>query len=209
MGSIVRPMMGAFTTRGAQRDFCFSSAALLLILFLNVAVGSSGFAVSPLSESVSLFKQHRCCGLIPLKRDRNKWKGSTCFRLKVEESQVLASQGQRQAAEPQVGWSLKRFEELTIRELYEAMILRQEVFVVEQNCVYLDADGADPSALHFFGWDGEGERRKLIAYLRVKVPSSDHVRTNHDCNVTWALALAHTALCLGNDHCARVHSLCG
>jgi ElaA protein len=44
------------------------------------------------------------------------------------------------------------FSELTIYELYSIMALRQEVFVVEQNCAYLDADGKDLSGFHVLGY---------------------------------------------------------
>jgi len=36
-----------------------------------------------------------------------------------------------------------KFGELNLYELYAIMALRQEVFVVEQNCPYIDADGSD------------------------------------------------------------------
>lgn len=58
---------------------------------------------------------------------------------------------------------VKHFNELTLSELYEIMRSRQEVFVVEQDCVYLDADGKDKNAYHVFIED-EG---KVIAALRV------------------------------------------
>jgi ElaA protein len=63
----------------------------------------------------------------------------------------------------QLNWILKKFEELTPSELYKIMQLRNEVFVVEQNCVYQDADDKDQASLHFCGWDGD----KLIAYTRI------------------------------------------
>ncbi len=40
------------------------------------------------------------------------------------------------------------FSELTVYELYSIMALRQEVFIVEQNCPYLDADGKDLEGFH-------------------------------------------------------------
>lgn len=58
----------------------------------------------------------------------------------------------------------KSFSELTIDELYEIMVLRQEVFVVEQDCPYLDADGKDQDAWHLMGFD---KNEKLIAYSRI------------------------------------------
>jgi ElaA protein len=42
----------------------------------------------------------------------------------------------------------KAFEALSVDELYNLLKLRSEIFVVEQNCVYLDLDGKDKLALH-------------------------------------------------------------
>lgn len=63
-------------------------------------------------------------------------------------------------------WTLKRFDELATHELYALLRLRSEVFVVEQDCPYLDADGKDlhPEARHLLGRDASGE---LAAYLRL------------------------------------------
>src|SRR5687768_14692150 len=63
-------------------------------------------------------------------------------------------------------WSLKPFDELSPREVYELLRLRSEVFVVEQACPYLDPDGKDlvPGAFHLLGRDTRGE---LAAYLRL------------------------------------------
>lgn len=47
-------------------------------------------------------------------------------------------------------WELKSFNDLTTSELYAILKLRSEVFVVEQDCVYLDSDGKDAQALHLF-----------------------------------------------------------
>lgn len=56
------------------------------------------------------------------------------------------------------------FHLLTPYELYDIMSLRQEVFVVEQNCPYLDADGKDPGSWHLMGRSMAG---KLICYTRL------------------------------------------
>ena len=47
-------------------------------------------------------------------------------------------------------WHIKRFNELSNHELYQILQLRNEVFVVEQNCLYQDADGKDYDAFHLF-----------------------------------------------------------
>ena len=63
-------------------------------------------------------------------------------------------------------WSLKKFHELTIDELYTILQLRSKVFIVEQNCIYNDVDGKDQLAWHLMG----KEEGKLIAYARILPP---------------------------------------
>ena len=65
-----------------------------------------------------------------------------------------------------VEWQWMGFEELGAAGVYAVLQLRQAVFVVEQTCPYLDADGLDDRALHLLGWR-EGE---LVAYLRAFAP---------------------------------------
>jgi ElaA protein len=65
-------------------------------------------------------------------------------------------------------WQWSPFDTLSLTDLYAAMRLRQEVFVVEQDCPYLDADGQDPACLHLLGWDGDA----LVAYVRVFPPGA-------------------------------------
>lgn len=56
------------------------------------------------------------------------------------------------------------FAGLSVHALYEIMALRQEVFVVEQNCVYQDADGLDPQGWHLMVRNPAGG---LVAYARL------------------------------------------
>lgn len=63
-------------------------------------------------------------------------------------------------------WQCKPFDELNVYDLYAILRLRSEVFVVEQNCVFLDTDNKDQNALHLMGWvDAE-----LAAYVRILPP---------------------------------------
>ncbi len=50
-----------------------------------------------------------------------------------------------------IDWSLKKFHDLSALEIYEILKLRSEVFVVEQNCVFLDMDDKDQLAHHLQG----------------------------------------------------------
>ena len=61
------------------------------------------------------------------------------------------------------GWHERSFGELTVGELYAITALRERVFVVEQRCAYLDADGVDPVCRHLWHTAGEAVR----AYLRI------------------------------------------
>ena len=65
-----------------------------------------------------------------------------------------------------IRWHYKVFDELTPNELYRIMQLRSEVFVVEQNCVFLDADNKDQQCLHCMGWWQDD----LAAYTRIAPP---------------------------------------
>jgi ElaA protein len=63
----------------------------------------------------------------------------------------------------QLHWLLKRFDELTPYQLYAILQLRNEVFVVEQNCVFQDADNKDQDCYHLMGFLDN----KLAAYTRL------------------------------------------
>ena len=58
---------------------------------------------------------------------------------------------------------VKRFEELSVEEIYKILQVRVEVFVVEQNCVYQEIDDKDKYSYHVFLKDDTG----IKAYLRV------------------------------------------
>ena len=63
---------------------------------------------------------------------------------------------------------VKRFDQLTLTELYQILELRVSVFVVEQQCPYPEVDGRDPQAYHVFLRDRDG----IQAYLRVLPPGA-------------------------------------
>lgn len=68
---------------------------------------------------------------------------------------------------------VKPFADLSLSELYDLLALRVSVFVVEQNCPYMELDGRDQRAIHVFLRDGDG----MQAYLRVmdRGVASDYV----------------------------------
>jgi ElaA protein len=74
-----------------------------------------------------------------------------------------------------ITWRFARFDELDAREVHDILQARSAVFVVEQNCVFLDADGVDPDCWHLFArapsalGEGRGEG-PLLAYCRLVPP---------------------------------------
>lgn len=63
----------------------------------------------------------------------------------------------------QIHWLLKKFEALTPYQVYAILQLRNEVFVVEQACVFQDADDKDQHCYHLMGFSDN----KLVAYTRI------------------------------------------
>jgi ElaA protein len=71
-------------------------------------------------------------------------------------------------------WQWARLDDLAPADVYALMALRQQVFVVEQGCAFLDADGLDTRAWHLLGWLALGATPVLVAYLRVVDPSAKY-----------------------------------
>src|SRR4051794_13412281 len=81
-------------------------------------------------------------------------------------------------------WVDKEFHEITAREMYAILALRQDVFVVEQACLFQDIDGADLQCRHLWAEATGGDQREnppggspresprerlpvVLAYLRI------------------------------------------
>ena len=65
-----------------------------------------------------------------------------------------------------IKWNCKSFTQLSNEELYKILQLRNEVFVVEQNCPYQDCDNKDLKSHHLTAWkDGQ-----IVAYCRILPP---------------------------------------
>ena len=68
-----------------------------------------------------------------------------------------------------IQWKWKLLQEMSPLEVYEVIQHREKIFVVEQNDVYLDADGIDLDAWHLMGIN---EDNVLISYARVILPDA-------------------------------------
>ena len=66
-----------------------------------------------------------------------------------------------------LNWRWTRFAGLSGDDVYDMLALRSTIFVVEQDCVYLDPDGLDRQSWHLLG---RAESGALLAYARVCDP---------------------------------------
>ncbi|MEZ5570751.1 MAG: GNAT family N-acetyltransferase [Halioglobus sp.] len=71
-------------------------------------------------------------------------------------------------------WYTLAFAQLTPVQLYAVMRLRQQVFVVEQQCVYLDLDNRDHTAWHMLCM----QESQLVAYQRCLAPGHSYAESS-------------------------------
>ena len=70
-------------------------------------------------------------------------------------------------------WHHKSFDQLNVTELYDILKLRQDVFVIEQQCIYPELDDTDQTAMHLYAYiDG-----KIAAYARLFAPGIKYAQS--------------------------------
>ena len=80
---------------------------------------------------------------------------------------------------------IKKFDELTPRELYEIIRARESIFLLEQNIVCQDLDRVDYRSLHFFLEDGG----QLLAYMRAYVVEDGVAKIGRVLSMTHGIGL--------------------
>ncbi|RLA03873.1 MAG: GNAT family N-acetyltransferase [Gammaproteobacteria bacterium] len=68
-----------------------------------------------------------------------------------------------------VNWIWSQFQDLSNDQLYQLLKLRQDVFILEQQCFYPDMDDLDSDCIHLLGY----QNNELVAYLRL-IPAEFH-----------------------------------
>lgn len=71
-----------------------------------------------------------------------------------------------------MNWTIKTFDQLTSKEIYEILRSRAEVFVKEQRISYVDPDGVDYKSWHVFATEND----KVCAYLRAFKDGEDTIK---------------------------------
>lgn len=62
-----------------------------------------------------------------------------------------------------LNWLVKTFDELTNHEVYRILHLRNRIFAVDQQSIYLDADNYDQKAIHLCAY----HNNQIVAYARI------------------------------------------
>jgi ElaA protein len=90
-------------------------------------------------------------------------------------------------------WTCTPFEKLSTLQLYRILQLRSQVFIVEQDCPYQDADGKDLHAYHLCAWEGE----QAVAYARLLPPGTSY--TGYASIGRVVTALSHRRFGIGKE----------
>jgi len=108
-----------------------------------------------------------------------------------------------------IEWQWSSFADLTPAQLYEMLALRQQVFVLEQTCLYPDIDGLDPGAHHLLGWREVDGKRTLAATLRCLAPGAKYEEMSIGRVVTSpsmrGTGLGRELVAQGVAHAVRLH----
>lgn len=100
-------------------------------------------------------------------------------------------------------WRWCRFDALSVVELQNIYAARQQVFSIEQQCVYLDADGYDEAAWHLAAWSAA--QRLPLAYARLLDPGRKYAEASLGRVITTAPARGTG---LGREVVRRAVALC-
>ena len=71
-----------------------------------------------------------------------------------------------------ISWNIQHFNKLTTLTFHNIISLREKVFVVEQDRVYLDVDGKDVYSHHVYGQDSNGN---VVATCRILEPNNENI----------------------------------
>ncbi|NRR32185.1 GNAT family N-acetyltransferase [Oxalobacteraceae bacterium] len=108
-----------------------------------------------------------------------------------------------------IDWQWLAFDDIPNADLYELLRQRQQVFVLEQQCLYPDLDGDDPAAHHLLAWRSEDGKRELAAYLRCLAPGARYTEMSLGRVLTTqaarGLGLGRQLLEQGIAHAERLH----
>jgi len=111
-------------------------------------------------------------------------------------------------------WQAIPFSELSTPDLLDIICLRQRVFVVEQQCIYDEADVYDRISLHLVAFDSNdscdsnqscNDKKNMVAYARILPPNTKHSMPSIG---RILVAAPHRGMGFGHDLVRRCISAC-
>ncbi|NVK35732.1 MAG: GNAT family N-acetyltransferase [Rhodobacteraceae bacterium] len=106
-------------------------------------------------------------------------------------------------------WS--SFDELSARNVHDILKLRQDIFMIEQACLFADIDGKDPRAFHYILMDEAADR--LVGAIRVFLDEGDEAECRQARIGRVVVSSSYRGLGLGRrlmqDGIARVEDIMG
>jgi ElaA protein len=104
-------------------------------------------------------------------------------------------------------WTLDPFADLTGAVVARLLRVRQLVFIAEQRCAYVDADGLDPLAVHLAAWEAGADDGLPLAYARLLPPGLTFPQPAIGRVLTWGAGrgcgLGSALLARAIDACER------
>ncbi|AXO14734.1 GNAT family N-acetyltransferase [Thalassospira indica] len=70
---------------------------------------------------------------------------------------------------PNLTWLDCDFDDLSARHVHSLLKLRQQIFIIEQTCIFPDIDGLDPRCRHIVAYEGDD----VLAAARIVAPGID------------------------------------
>ena len=70
-------------------------------------------------------------------------------------------------------WQFCRFDEMTPHQVHSLLRLRQQIFIIEQECIFPEIDGLDPLCLHVLAIDKNSDGQEVLAAARIVAPGID------------------------------------
>jgi ElaA protein len=70
-------------------------------------------------------------------------------------------------------WKFCHFDDMTPHQVHSLLRLRQQIFIIEQDCIFPEIDGLDPVCMHVLAIDKSSNGREILAAARIVAPGID------------------------------------
>jgi len=72
-----------------------------------------------------------------------------------------------------LAWVVCQFDAMTVHQVHSLLRLRQQIFIIEQECIFPEIDGLDPVCTHLLALDAKSNGKDVLAAARIVAPGID------------------------------------